>query len=224
MMDHAEATRRLAAEQYLLGELSESEQEEFEKHYFDCPECAEALESGTALLVTARQVFREPASVPRPAPVPAWKRWLGLEWGFAPAAALAASLVLLVLAGYQNLVVIPGLRQRTESGELALGPAIAIRAARAAQTLTFSKRSPIFTVTIAHEWEEAYTRYAAELETATDHRVVLQNEIAATPADLSVSLRPSALPSGAYFLTIYGFRGGSSDRMSVARVPFTLTE
>jgi anti-sigma factor RsiW len=223
MMDHAEATRRFAAEQYLLGELSESEREEFENHFFGCLECAETVEAGAALVANTRAVFQEGTRFPDTA-APAWKKWLGLEWGLAPAAALAGCLLMLVVVGYQNTVQIPALLHRGESGALAMAPAIPIRAARAPQALTFSRRKGMLTLTIAHEWEQAYSGYAAEIERSADHRVALKTEIAATPADLSVSVRPEGLATGLYTLTIYGLREGSTERAAVARVPFTLTE
>jgi anti-sigma factor RsiW len=223
MMDHAEATRRLAAEQYLLGELNESEREEFENHFFACPECSETVEAGAVLVANTRAVFREGARFPD-AVAPPWKKWLGLEWGLAPAAALAGCLLMLVVVGYQNMVQIPALLQRGESGALAMAPAIPIRAARAPQALTFSRRKGMLTLTIAHEWEQAYSGYAAEIERSADHRVALKTGIAATPADLSVSVRPEGLEAGLYTLTIYGLREGSTERTAVARVPFALTE
>jgi anti-sigma factor RsiW len=223
MMDHAEATRRFAAEQYLLGELSEPEREEFENHFFACPECAETVEAATTLVANTRAVFREGARFPGTAAVPAWKKWLRLEWGFAPAAALAG-LLMLVVVGYQNMIQIPALRQRDESGALAMTPAIPVRAARAPQAQTFSRRKGMWTLIVAHEWEQAYSSYAAEIERAADHRVALKTEMASTPTDLSVSVRPEGLKAGLYTLTIYGLSEGSTERTAVARVPFTLTE
>jgi len=224
MMDHAEATRRLVAEQYLLGELNDSEREEFEKHFFACPECSESLETGAALISNARAVFLDPAGIPVTATSPGWKKWFGLEWSFAPAAALAGCVVMMVLVGYQNLVQIPALRQGAESGDLAMAPAISIRAARAQQALTFVKRNGMVTLTVVHEWEDAYSRYSTEVEWVANHRVVSKTGIAATPADISVSLRTERLEAGAYLLTVYGLREGSAERTPVARVPFTLTE
>jgi hypothetical protein len=56
-MDHAKAVRKLAVEQYLLGELSGPEREEFEEHFFGCPKCVEALETGTGFINDARVIF-----------------------------------------------------------------------------------------------------------------------------------------------------------------------
>ena len=58
LMDHAEAARKLAVEQYLLCELSGPEREEFEEHFFSCSECVKALEIGTEFMKNARAVFR----------------------------------------------------------------------------------------------------------------------------------------------------------------------
>lgn len=44
-MKHEEAVQNLAVEQYLLGDMSPSEREAFEEHYFECVICAEELKS-----------------------------------------------------------------------------------------------------------------------------------------------------------------------------------
>jgi hypothetical protein len=58
-MDHAEAVRKLAVERYLLGELRGLAREEFEEHFFGCPECVEALEMGIGFMKNARAVFNQ---------------------------------------------------------------------------------------------------------------------------------------------------------------------
>jgi len=50
LMDHIEALRIRAAEQYLLGELPDSLREEFEEHIFECQECALDVRAGSALI------------------------------------------------------------------------------------------------------------------------------------------------------------------------------
>ena len=39
-MDHEVVVRQKLTERYLLGELDGQAREEFEEHYFDCPDCA----------------------------------------------------------------------------------------------------------------------------------------------------------------------------------------
>jgi len=42
-MNHDDATKSLAAERYILGELNQSERDDFEEHFFDCVLCAEEV-------------------------------------------------------------------------------------------------------------------------------------------------------------------------------------
>jgi anti-sigma factor RsiW len=58
-MDHIEAVRLQAAEMYLLGELPNSQREEYEEHYFDCADCAEDIMDAVAFMEGARQAFRD---------------------------------------------------------------------------------------------------------------------------------------------------------------------
>jgi hypothetical protein len=60
-MDHNEAVRMLAAEKYLLGELPKTQRDEYEEHYFDCPACAEDLQTTVVFLESAKQVARQEA-------------------------------------------------------------------------------------------------------------------------------------------------------------------
>jgi anti-sigma factor RsiW len=220
-MDHAEAARRFAAEQYLLGELPEADRDEFEAHFFECPECAEALATGAKLVANARAVFREPATREGREPVREKKKWFLLpNWNFVQAAAFAGCAFLAVVVGYQNLVQMPALRV---GPEFSLGPSFMVRAARS-EGLTFSKRDGMMSVTVAHEWDEAYSRYQGELERAADHAVIAKAEIADTPGNITVSAGTRRFHTGSYLLNLYGLREGSAERTPVARVAITLTE
>ena len=57
-MNHQEALRIQAPERYALGELSSSEVEEFEEHFFTCAECAEDLSIGAIFAANARAAAR----------------------------------------------------------------------------------------------------------------------------------------------------------------------
>jgi hypothetical protein len=136
-MRHQHAKGTLAAERYLLDEMTEQERYEFEAHYFDCEECAEIVLAGAAMAAGAR-AGRTSRVVPvTPAPE---RRSRVLT--FVPLAAAAA---LALVAGYQALVTIPGLRARVTPRAIhsvALAPAsrgdapvIPIAAAREGVTL-----------------------------------------------------------------------------------------
>jgi len=64
MMDHDSITKNQTTERYLLRELTETESDAFEEHYFDCQECAERVRCGTELMEYGREVAREGSFTP----------------------------------------------------------------------------------------------------------------------------------------------------------------
>jgi hypothetical protein len=114
-MDHSEAVQKMTAERYLLDELTLDEREEFEEHLFDCPECTLDLRAGAAFVDEAKLQLPEltansPESAPADSAKPKRKTnyWF-LSWR--PAFAAVAFASLLVVVGYQNLVLYPALRE-----------------------------------------------------------------------------------------------------------------
>src|SRR5579872_1279797 len=82
-MDHSEASQMEAVDRYVLGDLSVSEVEEFQRHFFDCPQCSEELRTLSVLQDNARAVLSEPSPRPAHASLPAaesgagwWQKWL----------------------------------------------------------------------------------------------------------------------------------------------------
>ncbi len=115
-MDHTESIRLMAAEKYLLGELTPEQREQFEEHFFDCPECALDVRAGAALVEHSKVVLAEPVAVsPARTPVAAKVgRWAWLR----PAFVVPVLAVLLVVVGYQNLVTYPQLKQLASSPQI----------------------------------------------------------------------------------------------------------
>jgi Putative zinc-finger len=119
-MDHSEAIRIKAAEQYLLGELNSEEREQYEEHFFACQECASEVRVGTAFLENAKVVFqrqRDFAASPTPHP----RGWFGLF--LRPAFALPALALLVLVVTYQSAIVVP--RLKTSLAEATAPQAIA---------------------------------------------------------------------------------------------------
>jgi hypothetical protein len=110
-MDHHLAVKSQACEKYLLGELSPDLRDAYEEHYFSCAECATQLRMAAELVGAAQQIF---AQTPAPAVAAGarivqesggWLRWLR------PAIAIPVLATLLLVVGYQNLVLIPQLKE-----------------------------------------------------------------------------------------------------------------
>jgi hypothetical protein len=101
-MNHDEAIRIMGTEQYLLNELSPELREQFEEHFFDCPECAADVRAGALLLEQTNRIFAAEAAAPRgevlavAAARPGWLAWLR------PAFAAPALALLLAIVVYQN--------------------------------------------------------------------------------------------------------------------------
>lgn len=119
-MDHDLVVRQKMTERYLLNELDPSARDEFEEHFFDCPDCASDVRACSLFVehskvALAKQSESIPGSKPAPASVPqtGWLAGLraGLRTVLRPAFAVPVMAVLLAVIGYQNLVTYPQMQQ-----------------------------------------------------------------------------------------------------------------
>lgn len=110
-MNHSDAVRLKAAEQYLLGDMGGPLRDEFEEHFMGCSECAADVRASVALIESAREVLRLEPSVDLET---TWVRrpagWLAAF--LRPAIAAPALLILLAIAGYQATVTIPRIKSQ----------------------------------------------------------------------------------------------------------------
>jgi hypothetical protein len=111
-MNHSEAMEQMAAERYLLDELTPEAREEFEEHVFDCPECALDLRSGTVFVTEAKAQLAGMQAMTsakaKTAQATGKQSFWAALWRPAFAAPAFAALLLVVL--YQNFVTLPALR------------------------------------------------------------------------------------------------------------------
>lgn len=119
-MTHQEALDSRAAERYQLEEMTELERHDFEAHFFECEACAGDIRAGSLLADAVRGQGAAHGAVVSPFATagvrePARKRTAFLI-------PLAAAAALALVAGYQGLVVIPGLREL--AGPQALTPVV----------------------------------------------------------------------------------------------------
>ena len=226
-MDHLQAQQMKAPERYLLGELAAAEAEEFELHYFDCPHCAMAVESGESFLANAREWFRNPEVAAQSerrkernekvslfeAVTAFWRR---------PAFGIPVMAVLAGIAIYQGFIVIPGLHRVLDTA----------RALPAVQLIGVSRGEPI----ILHVPAQApFTTVAGDIPPGSSYQhylCVLTRDgsevstiVAPAPAEgvpITVLIPSSKLKPGPQELELYGEKpdGQRSDRIS--RYPFTV--
>jgi hypothetical protein len=116
-MDHKEVVQLNAAEKYLLSELTPELREQFEEHFFDCPECAADLQALTKFASASRQIFEEDAakaaSRKENAPRREWFAWLRPAIAMPAIAALAAAVI------FQAAVTIPRLKEQAATQKTA---------------------------------------------------------------------------------------------------------
>lgn len=119
-MDHDTVVRDKMTEKYLLEELDPEMRDEFEAHFFDCPECARDVHAASEFVTHSKNILAEssqpaPVVVKQPVTEPAARGWFA--W-LRPSFAIPALAALLVVIGYQNLVTLPHLAQAVNQPQL----------------------------------------------------------------------------------------------------------
>jgi len=123
-MDHDVVVREKMTEKYLLEELSPELRDQFEEHFFDCPDCALDVRAGSEFVTHSKSVLAEraepvvaraasPGQTPVHRPVhTGWFAWLR------PTVAVPVLALLLVVVGYQNLVTYPNLQSALKRAQV----------------------------------------------------------------------------------------------------------
>jgi len=224
-MNHSEATQNMAAERYLLDELTPEEKEAFEQHVFDCPECALDLRAGSVFITEAKAQLPElaaRASATTPAPAnPAAKR---NRWSFwlKPAFAMPAFAVMLLVIAYQNVSTIPALRTAAGEPRILRSTAIHLGTRGGAHTPVAADRTEGLALSIALPQTAAYSSYVFELYDPKGKQVWTRT-VAATTADsgddgiVSLVIPGSGLLEDSYTMGVSGITPQSTAPVEIDR-------
>jgi len=195
-MDHEVASTTHAVERYLLGEMPSPERDDFEEHYFACPECAEGVRSASVMVRDMKQVLRELGSASK-ASSPGWLSWLNPQV-LVPA---FAALSLAVVVGYHNTVLMPELK-----APRSMGAAMVLDGQTRAAALALHAGDPLRFVTAVEA--NGGGRVYVELLRASG-AVVRHGEVAAPPANSPLDVYfPGSLAAGKYHLVVRDGPGG----------------
>jgi len=231
-MDHDAVVRQQMTEKYLLNELDPKARDEFEEHYFDCPDCALDVRAGALFVERTKAVFAgQPAMAapPRPVVVPApskpgWTDGLraGLLGMFRPAFALPIMALLLAVIGYQNLVTYPHLQNQLNSPRVLPFASVNVG--------TYGSEGPVITTRPGEDFlifvrippENSYSNYRAELYNPAG-KVEWSLTIPATAGQdqWPVQVPASNWAAGNYTLAVRGVTT-SGDSKDVGRASFEL--
>ncbi len=222
-MDHAVAVDRKMTERYLLGELDPQACQEFEEHFFDCPDCA--LDVRTAALFiehSKSSLAKESESVAALSPVakpvppkPGWLAWLR------PAFAVPVMALLLAVIGYQNLVIYPRQQQALARPQVLPSASLSIGAMGPGdQTISVGPdQSFLLLVRIP---PDSYPRHTAELyNPAGKLEWSLTLPSSSTQEQWPLQVPGAKRESGAYSLVVRGFTDNGEGK-EVGRVTFDL--
>jgi hypothetical protein len=220
-VEHSQAQDTYAAERYLLGELTSAEVEEFERHYFECAECAMAVETGGQFIGNARAAFadsKEPALRRSVEPSRgSFRDTLAAFWR-QPAfvMTLTAALVFGAVALYQGTVLIPGMRRTLDSAR-ALPAFQLIGASRGEEAqVTVPAGTVSFALSVDIPPGTPFPKYLGVLSEGgrTVFEVVSPAPVAGEPITILVPVR--GMQQGNQDLTVYGLRpdGERADKIA----------
>ena len=205
-MEHSEAIQLMAAEKYLLDELSADVRDEFEEHLFGCHECAMDMRTASVFLEQGKAVLAEPeVAIVREKD----KSRPGLFAWLRPAFAVPAMAALLLVIGYQNLVTLPQLTRSLN--QLKVLPAITVH------LLTYGNPSPLvvhrgegFLLNVIVPSDHHYPAYVADLRSPAGR--VESVAISASADDTwSIQVPGANRQSGNYWITVYGVTAGGQN-------------
>lgn len=211
VMEHEEAIKSLAAERYLLGELSESDREAYEEHLFSCPPCFEQVKAGTEFVGHLRRIgVEEPVADVAP---PRWAHSLLSMLRPAPAFALAAFL----LAGtslYQNMITIQMLKApQVESRYMVMEP-------NRGNSVVKAPRNSRIRLAMEFGHTKEFASYEAQIQTADGKVKHTVSRLQPSQDMIEFSLYAGTLKPGKYVLVVLGRDGDSMQEL--ARNPFTM--
>jgi hypothetical protein len=223
-MDHQDALRRGAAEQYLLNEMPQPERDEYEAHFFECQECAADLRATAAFLDGAKMELRRSRTV-RPARSIPKKPWFEFLWR--PAFAAPAFALLLLIIGYQNVVMLPriaGAGAQLKNPEILTSLSLIGANSRggAVPTAAIAERRPLL-LSLDIPTAERFSSYTCVL-VAPSGAVVWSLPVSADQAKDTVAIRvPSdVLRPGNYRLLVQGLAKDGGNPVDMANYRFTL--
>src|ERR1022692_4569514 len=164
IMDHTAVVRQKMTERYLLDELDSEVCDEFEEHYFDCPECALDIRAGAQFVAHAKTVLAQSSEPVLARATPGQSRARGgwFTW-LRPAFAAPALALLLAVVGYQNLVTYPRLQSDLARPQVLPSASVNVGTwgAGGPATTVPAGKGPLLFVRIPPD--SAFVRYTADL-------------------------------------------------------------
>jgi hypothetical protein len=236
-MNHQQAIDSMAVERYVLGEMTATDRQAFEEHYFSCPECLEAITYASDFLEVGREYVQENAKTqpaPVPVPTPTWyNRIFSASWWFSPVPAFVSAvfLVLLGFSTYQG-IELGQVKKSLRSPSVITASVFVPPTARAGSDargvdlpLVAVDRNQAFALDLDLPPHDQYSSYEGEIISASGSAGI---PVFALPAEqLNQASRvqlaiPPTLPEGTYQFIIQGTNHEAKGKTTIARYDFVL--
>jgi hypothetical protein len=163
-MEHEMVAREKFAEKYLLNELDSAARDEFEEHFFDCPECALDVHAGSLFVEQSKIVLAGKMELSQGgaarAPVPSTPGWFSR---LRPPLTVPVLALLLVVIGYQNLVTYPQLKAAWNSPRVLPWTSVNVGTYGSDATTITTHPGEGFLLFVRIPPDAGYSRYAADL-------------------------------------------------------------
>ena len=229
-LDHLHAYETQAPERYVLGELTAAEAEDFELHYFECQQCAMAVESSELFIANARAVLGTAHAKSESAPLADNRRkpsnWFRdiLSACMRPAFGLPVlgAAVFGAVALYQGTILIPALRGA--AGEARALPAFQLIGASRGQSekVVVPSGSLFFALSIDVPPESHFGQYICDFSAGGKSIFRVTSPAPAEGLPVSILVPAKGLKPGDYELTIFGAGPNSQQADKIATSAFDL--
>ena len=220
-MDHDAVVRHQMTERYLLKELDPKARDEFEEHYFDCPDCAADVHAGSLFVEQSKAVLAERPATPGrvPAAVPAKP---GLFAWLRPAFAVPLMAMLLAVVGYQNLVTYPQLTRQLNSPHVLQWAPVNVGTYGSEGPVITTGRGQGFLLFVRIPPDGVYSSYTADLyNPAGKLEWSVAIPASSTQDQWSVQVPGANREAGSYTLAVRGVTA-SGESKEVGRASFDL--
>jgi hypothetical protein len=205
-MTHDLATRNQIAARYLLGELSPTERDDFEEHYFDCADCARDVRTGAILRANTKAVLQERCVAAAQTAVSGDSWWRRLFTFRGPVLApYGAAAALVLFSTYQGAVVIPNLRSASEP-QLVASTALRPTVRGSDLTIPVAKDARFFEVNFDVDSQQPFAAYECDIVRGNGSPMFTVNAPAGSAGSTTLNLLlPAArFATGEYVVVLRG--------------------
>lgn len=204
-MNHDEVVRQKLTERYLLAELDPDARDQFEEHFFECPECALDIRAGAQFVDGTKSVLADSAEASLPARIVGrndvrggWFSWLR------PAFAVPVFALLLAVIVYQNRTN-SRLQQAVNSPQIMASAVVNLNVRGTEPIPVPAQAGQAFGLTLNVPADSGYTSYKLDLY-SSQGKLEWSRTIPASGNDALSLFIPGGQELGA--LAVRGFKPG----------------